>query len=204
MIEDSGGALVEFLAPLALLVPFALLIVAVILLRRQTTRPQEFPTETKPHETQVFRAIPTDTPPSVAEPAPVLPKPGRPDAPEPVIDWASRIAAAETAADHAALGELYLASARAEIAKGSAEQAAEHLRASLRAATKSKNLPVQAEARLELAELARLAGDLTTACEHWQIARGLFHKLSDAARLDETERQMRTHRCPTDWVLTDF
>ena len=63
---------------------------------------------------------------------------------------------------------------------------------------------MHAEARLELAEIARASGDLTTACEHWQIARGLFSDLKHAKGRGKAETLMREHGCPTDWVLNDF
>ena len=62
----------------------------------------------------------------------------------------------------------------------------------------------QAAARLELGELARQDGDLITACEHWQIARSLFHDLKNKPRVKAIETRMREHGCPTDWVLNDF
>jgi tetratricopeptide (TPR) repeat protein len=131
-----------------------------------------------------------------AEPAP---------APQPTaLDWATRIKEAEEANDRSLLPGLYLSLARAEIAEGRNDIALEHLRSSVMAATKTRDGATQAEARLELAELARAAGDLTTACEHWQIARGLFHKMSEQAKLGNTERLMQQHGCPTDWVLNDF
>jgi len=108
------------------------------------------------------------------------------------------------AADPEAVATRYLELARREIADGEAACAADHLRASIRAAVKARARAVQAAARLELAELARASGDLTTACEHWQIARALFHDLDSKAELGETERLMQRHGCPTDWVLNDF
>ena len=104
----------------------------------------------------------------------------------------------------AALPALYLTLGREEIARGETEEGAGHLRSCIRHAARSRNAAVEAEARLELAELAREAGDLTTACEHWQIARSLFHKLARASDVAGTEDRMRHHGCPTDWVLTDF
>ncbi|MGE0023833.1 MAG: hypothetical protein AB7S70_09410 [Hyphomicrobium sp.] len=122
----------------------------------------------------------------------------------PPVDWPARIAAAEAAGDKAALARHYLAFARDEIARGESRVAAEHLRASVGVAARNKDAVVHAEARLELAELARAEGDLTTACEHWQIARALFFELKEQPSLGETERLMQKHGCPTDWVLNDF
>lgn len=98
----------------------------------------------------------------------------------------------------------HLALARTEIANGRHGPAADHLRSCIRSAVESRNEAAAAEARLGLAELAREAGDLTTACEHWQIARALFHQLQEKPALARTEELMRRHGCPTDWVLNDF
>ena len=48
------------------------------------------------------------------------------------------------------------------------------------------------------------SGDLTTACEHWQIARALFHELKQGRDHAAVETRMLRNGCPTDWVLTDF
>lgn len=120
------------------------------------------------------------------------------------VDWPTLIAEAAERGDNAALASAHLGYAKAEIAEGRNAQAGNQLRACLQFAARTRNRPLQAEARLELAELSRAEGDLTTACEHWQIARALFHELSSKRELDETETLMRTHGCPTDWVLNDF
>jgi hypothetical protein len=82
--------------------------------------------------------------------------------------------------------------------------AAASLREAIRLAAECDLNDQHASARLELGELARQDGDLITACEHWQIARGLFHDLKNSTRVKSTEGRMRDHGCPTDWVLTDF
>jgi hypothetical protein len=173
-------------AILALLAPIVVLVLVIVRLRRA-------PVPEPGLRPEAARAVSGEA----AAPAPAA----EPPAP---VDWALRIRSAEAASDHGALAALYLSYAQAEIAAGHPESAAEHLRSSVRAATRTRNVAVQAEARLELAELARAAGDLTTACEHWQIARALFHDLKLDARRGETERLMQQHGCPTDWVLNDF
>lgn len=122
----------------------------------------------------------------------------------PPFDWPTLIAEAAERGDNAALATAHLAFAKSEIAEGRNAQAGDQLRACLQFAARTRDRALQAEARLELAELSRAEGDLTTACEHWQIARALFHDLSSKRELDETEKLMRTHGCPTDWVLNDF
>lgn len=186
VIEVTGLA-----ATLALLAPFAVLAVVVARLRRASRPRQPRPTETPPSEASHRDSV-------------ALPLPKRVPPPAEQTDWPARIGKAEAAGDHAALAGLYLALARTEIAEGRSEHASEHLRASVRAAAKARDAAAQAEARLELAELARAAGDLTTACEHWQIARALFYDLHQQASLSKTEALMQQHGCPTDWVLNDF
>lgn len=61
-----------------------------------------------------------------------------------------------------------------------------------------------AAARLALGEEAYSAGDLTSACEQWQMARAAFLEGGDQAQHAQVERRMRENGCPTDWVLTDF
>ena len=124
--------------------------------------------------------------------------------PSPPVDWPTLIAEAAERSDNAALASAHLAYAKSEISEGRNAQAGDQLRACLQFAARTRDRALQAEARLELAELSRADGDLTTACEHWQIARALFHDLSSKRELDETEKLMRTHGCPTDWVLNDF
>ncbi|AHB50271.1 hypothetical protein W911_12725 [Hyphomicrobium nitrativorans NL23] len=199
MIEIGGLA-----GTLLLLVPFAVLLLTVVSSVRRKTK------------TNLKTAVPAE---AVSEPVAaqryVLTAVGgggagvdaRGDAPvaKPSAEhWLDQIRLAEERNDAAALPALYLALGQEEIARGEAEDGAGHLRSCIRHAARSRNAAVEAEARLELAELAREAGDLTTACEHWQIARSLFHKLARTHDVSVTEDRMRHHGCPTDWVLTDF
>ncbi len=98
----------------------------------------------------------------------------------------------------------FLARAHSEKQSGAPAVAASTLRDAIRLAASNGLADVHASARLELGELARDEGDLITACEHWQIARGLFHDLKNAEKVKTTEARMSEHGCPTDWVLTDF
>lgn len=61
-----------------------------------------------------------------------------------------------------------------------------------------------AEARLQLAEAAFNAGDLTGACEQWQMARDALRDDGQKDAHARVEQRMRDNGCPTDWVLTDF
>ncbi len=193
-IEVTGWA-----GKLLLLLPIVVLLIVILRLewpRRSKKKP-------KP-ENAIQRAIPDGALPTAARHQPESEP--LPPAPESVaiVDWAERVRTAEAGGDHAALPGLYLSFAKYEITQGRTDTAGDHLRSSVRLAAKAKNASVHAEARIELAELARAAGDLTTACEHWQIAKGLFRSLSLKSELEHTERLMQRHGCPTDWVLNDF
>lgn len=61
-----------------------------------------------------------------------------------------------------------------------------------------------AAARLALGETAYEAGDLTSACEQWQMARAAYLEGGDHVQHERVEKRMRDNGCPTDWVLTDF
>lgn len=72
------------------------------------------------------------------------------------------------------------------------------------AAVRSGRKDLQAATRMQLADVAKRRGDSTTACEHWQMARMLFHDIGDKAGFKDVDEKMRANGCPTDWVLTDF
>lgn len=111
---------------------------------------------------------------------------------------------AELANDQEALAALYLERARLELSNDNAAGAGNHLRKSVMLATSHNLKKIHAEARLELAEISEASGDMTTACEHWQMARGLFHELDAQDAIKQTDKRMLSNGCPTDWVLTDF
>ena len=114
------------------------------------------------------------------------------------------IARAEAAGDEAALARLYLALARERTVVGELAAAAELLRRSVRCASAQKIHKTHAQGRLELGDLERMSADLTSACEHWQIARKLAADLGDTALVQAAEERMQRHGCPTDWVLNEF
>lgn len=78
------------------------------------------------------------------------------------------------------------------------------LRKAVMVARRAKLPETHAEARIELAELARADGDLTSACEHWQMAKLMFHETGRRGDQDRMADVMRQNRCPTDWILTGF
>lgn len=100
--------------------------------------------------------------------------------------------------------ESLLERARDRISAGAIDDAALQLRLCVRLAAKQKQPDVEANARLELGDLARISGDLTTACEHWQMARSLFTGLRRHADQAAAEKRMENAGCPTDWVLNQF
>jgi tetratricopeptide (TPR) repeat protein len=111
---------------------------------------------------------------------------------------------AESHGEGARLPGLYLLLAKCHIEDGETGDAEELLRKSIRAAADAGLKDTHAEARLVLGDIALQAGDLTTACEHWQIARALFHELKQSDDHEAAESRMLRNGCPTDWVLTDF
>jgi hypothetical protein len=117
---------------------------------------------------------------------------------------AGAVREAEAAGRTDELPVLYLSLAHYRIETGSMADAEELLRKSIRGASRAQQKEVHAQARLVLGDLAHKSGDLTTACEHWQIARALFHELKRRGDHEAVEMRMLRNGCPTDWVLTDF
>ncbi len=101
-----------------------------------------------------------------------------------------------------------LVSSRASVDASSAatarREASRLLLRSVTASTEARLPDLHAEARMELAELAVHDGDMTSACEHWQMALVLFHEAGRQAEKDLAAGNMRKNRCPTDWFLTGF
>jgi tetratricopeptide (TPR) repeat protein len=120
----------------------------------------------------------------------------------PTLD--ARIQSALASGALPALAPLYLELARRQAAQGdqSARMAALRSAAGYGALHGPKS--AHAEARMELAEAAYGSGDLTSACEQWQLARTAFQEAGQGEAHARVERRMRENGCPTDWVLTDF
>lgn len=123
--------------------------------------------------------------------------------PRPVV-LDDQIADARSSGDHVRLAPLYFEMGIGAIEQGRTADAAGALRSCILAAQAARNIDLHARARIELAELARIEGDLTTACEHWQIARALYSDVKNKDAQVSTETRMRRHGCPTDWILTHF
>ncbi len=128
-----------------------------------------------------------------------------PAAPEPVrSDLVARIAHAEQNSVRADLPRLYLERAIGLRATGDLRGAASDLRRSIILATELGQRQVHALGRLELGDICETEGDLTTACEHWHMARDLFLGERASADAEAVKRRMEMRGCPTDWVLTEF
>jgi hypothetical protein len=106
--------------------------------------------------------------------------------------------------DAGELPDRCLSLAQRRIEAGETADAEALLRKSIRGAASADLKETHARARLALGDLAHRSGDLTTACEHWQIARALFHELKKTGDHELVEGRMLRNGCPTDWVLTDF
>ena len=111
---------------------------------------------------------------------------------------------AEAEGADARLAGLYLSLAQRHLDDGQAHDAAELMRKSIRAAAASGQKVTHAKARVALGDLVQVSGDPATACEHWQIARTLFHELGQRGDFDAVDARMLRNGCPSDWVLTDF
>ena len=104
----------------------------------------------------------------------------------------------------AAMAPLYLELSRAHRAAGDEAASLSALRSAAGLAAQHGPRSAHAEARLELAEAAYKSGDLTSACEQWQMARTALHEDGQKEAYARVDKRMRDHGCPTDWVLTDF
>lgn len=141
------------------------------------------------------------------QPAGTVPSRHRGAEPATKLDGAALAAAVSDAETHGEKGRLpglYLSLAQCRLEAGATADAAELLRKCIRGAASAELKQTHAKARLALGDLAHASGDLTTACEHWQIARALFHELKQRHEHEAAESRMLRNGCPTDWVLTDF
>ncbi len=109
------------------------------------------------------------------------------------------------AARRKSVGEL-IAKAQTETRRGKHDEARKFLHTALKQADKQRaSAPLAAaEVRLSLAELEAAVGDLTSACEHWQLARDVFADAGARDRENAVDARMRDLQCPTDWILTEF
>jgi hypothetical protein len=120
------------------------------------------------------------------------------------VALAMAVESAMSARDDVLLSRHSVQLARLLLARSARSQAATLLQSAALAARRAKLPSVHAEARLELAEMAFIDGDLTTACEHWQMAKVMFHEAGQRGDEGRVADLMRRHHCPTDWILTNF
>lgn len=103
-----------------------------------------------------------------------------------------------------ALAPLYLDLASCHAKLGNEEARLATLRSAAAYGMQHGPLAAHATARLELAEAAFRSGDLTSACEQWQLARTAYLEDGQLELHARIEERMRANGCPTDWVLTGF
>jgi hypothetical protein len=182
----------------ALMLPFILLVVVIALSVRSISRSRRERVLGETQATDRYESAldEVSVSPTPLEPAQSLQLSGQ--------RLLQAIEGAERSGQEQDLAGLYLQLAL-ELLKGPRPaEAAQVLTRCVRCAAKFDQRRIQAQARIELGDLARTSGDLTTACEHWQIARTLLHDLKKRAEFEMVDRLMRQFGCPTDWVLTDF
>jgi hypothetical protein len=177
---------------------------------RPLSEPASRPPQSVPAATNRPAPAPITPPAPVAAPAPAVD--ARPVAAEtppakrpptiPEVIAAIGKAEAEGKKVDVAMLSLYLA--RRKKADGNGIGIGDDLRRTIRVAAEIGHKELQGEARLDLGDDARAAGDLTTACEHWQLARSLFEEAKLPAKQEAAADRMRRFGCPTDWVLNDF
>jgi tetratricopeptide (TPR) repeat protein len=209
------GDKVTFDTPLGvvvLLIPVAVILTLVVLLWRRRRKQSGTSSSPRDASSGTFHAIAqplTDTEKPAAQVIQQVPQevlqdahqddaPAKPEAILAVIENA--IADGETTT----LSGLYFKLAAAYGAEGDLRARMEALRSAAGNGALYGPHAAHAAARLALGEAAQAAGDLTSACEQWQLARTAFLEGGDTDQHARVEKQMRENGCPTDWVLTDF
>lgn len=140
---------------------------------------------------------------SVPESADISPADISADAP--IASRKAALLEAEQRFDDAAVARLSLQLARDLMAKDeTGEEVKLHLRRAIILSSRLKDDDTHAAGRLELGDIMAKEGDLTTACEHWQIARQIFWDHDAKAKQADVDQRMIANHCPTDWVLNDF
>ncbi|MFM7085215.1 MAG: hypothetical protein ACKOW3_09500 [Hyphomicrobium sp.] len=106
--------------------------------------------------------------------------------------------------DTQAMLEATMKLSRLLLDQGEHKEANVLLRDAASVAAKSKFEAEHAEVRIELANLAKADGDMTSACEHWQIALQLYHDLNRKEDRDQIAQCMKECGCPSGWFLNSF
>lgn len=116
----------------------------------------------------------------------------------------AEIADALAVRDQQALGILYLRHGVLLKRQGEVVVAGDVIRKSVGIAMQRSDARLHALGRLELGDIAAARGDLTTACEHWQLAKKMFLDVRQRRDSDVADGRMVKHGCPSEWVLTEF
>lgn len=188
----------------ALAIPFAILItlIAVLMNRRKQRRRNDRRIADAPAIHGVASKLGPLQPSSTGEAGP-HDAPADASVSEPGVVRRS-IAAAEANGEKLTLAPLYLKLALAEYAAGNQTGQLTALRSAAGLGALHGPPSAHAEARIALAEISAEAGDLTSACEQWQIARNAYNDDGNTELTARVDKRMRENGCPTDWVLTDF
>jgi hypothetical protein len=200
---DDKATLERLLSAIVFVIPIAVLLTLIFLWlsRRRNGRGVPPPPPNVPNEP--FRAVPQ--PPAaahqtIAETAELPPRTKADD-----IDAISnKIENAIACGEKTSLSALYLDLAGGHERLGNVEDRMSALRSAAGYGAHHGPPAAHAAARLALAESAHQAGDLTSACEQWQMARTAFLQSGETEQHARVEKRMRENGCPTDWVLTDF
>ncbi|SFV31999.1 hypothetical protein [Hyphomicrobium facile] len=194
------ATLETLLSAAVFLIPIAVLFTLILLLSRRRRRSAQSPAaqprepSAEPPQAEPLHALSPDQHAQTPPPAPV----------ESVETILEKIETALVRGEKTALSGLYyeLAAGHARLGKAEARMAA--LRSAAGYGALHGPPGAHAAARLALGEAAHSAGDLTTACEQWQMARTAYLQAGEAEHHARIEKRMRENGCPTDWVLTDF
>jgi hypothetical protein len=202
------ATLETLLSAAVFLIPIAVLLTVILLLARRrrpgARSPDALPQETspEPHQPQhafsrTFAGVALQRPEQQAQTPFVSPV-------ETVETILEKIETALARGEKTSLSGLYyeLATGHERLGKAEARMAA--LRSAAGYGALHGPAAAHAAARLALGEAAHLAGDLTTACEQWQMARTAYFQAGETEHHARIEKRMRENGCPTDWVLTDF
>ena len=194
------------LRALILVIPAATLLLLVFLVFRKSgaRRPAKLETPLKAFDDPASPETVAPVNPTANKAEAIKVEVSRPDEgmTEDVIEH--KIKTAESRGETASLAGLYLDLGRARRKLGLDKEALDAMLSAAGTGSMYGPKAMHAEARLELAEVAYRAGDLTTACEHWQIARTALQDDGQASGAAAVDKRMRDNGCPTDWVLTDF
>lgn len=197
----NTATLETMLGVVSALIPATILLTLVLLWLRRPRHRREAVAPPVKAQNEPLRVI--------AEPLPLYdigcqPIDAQPEEAESVDTIAAKIENAIARGDKTSLSQLYFELAAACEREGKLDARMTALRSAAGHGALHGPHAAHAAARLALAEVAHQSGDLTSACEQWQLARTAFQEGGDAEQHARVEKRMRENGCPTDWVLTDF